>query len=828
MTLQAKFFAFVAPVLLATAAVPPALWYARQANPVPAQLVCGGVLLCAGLIVTALLTVRTSKSLLVANSELERHVSDRTRELAGRNAELVLAEEKFRSIFENATEGIFQTRPAGRPLAANPAMVQMLGYDSETDLLSVVTDLGSQVYADPTAREGILRLLLRDGHVDQLEAEFVRRDKTRILVSITAQVVRDSNGNLRHLQCFVRDITQSMLDQRRAESLEQDRRAVLEMIARDEPLPRTLEALCRAAERQWEQVRAMVLLNDGTHQVVAAAPKLSAGFVLRIDNLLGSNPSGDPSTFGTTAAFVPDISADPRWVELHQPASDEGVLACNQVPIVAGSGKPLGSLVLFFEKCVSVDEHDFKAMQSLSGLCGMAIEHHQLIARLEHDAVHDPVTGLANRAQLDLQLPKWINAAGRHGRSLALMMIDLDGFKNVNDTLGHRSGDLLLRQVAARLADAIRDSDVLVRMGGDEFTLVATEIHSAADISAVADRLIRALADPFVVEGRELFVTASIGMAVYPNDGMDGPGLQRCADSAMYAAKAGGRNRALRFDPTMGEAALDRLEMEGQLRRAISQNEFMLEYQPQVNLRGEMVGVEALVRWQHPQLGRIAPTKFIPLAEQCGLVVPIGSWVLGEACRQAMAWQKSGCTPLPVAVNVSALQFQQEDFLEILKTTLDTTGLPPAYLELELTESLLLANTADAIRKVAAVRELGVGVAIDDFGTGYSSLAYLQKLPIDRLKIDQSFVHDMGTGPNITVDRAHTAVITAITSLAASLGMQVVAEGVETTAQRDYLIELGCDALQGFLFSRPVHAERIEAMLRDQEEQQLPLLAGAA
>jgi EAL domain-containing protein (putative c-di-GMP-specific phosphodiesterase class I) len=317
-------------------------------------------------------------------------------------------------------------------------------------------------------------------------------------------------------------------------------------------------------------------------------------------------------------------------------------------------------------------------------------------------------------------------------------------------------------------------------------------------------------------------------MAVYPNNGMDAPGLQRCAESAMYAAKAAGRNRALRFDPTMGEAALDRLEMESQLRRAITRNEFLLEYQPQVNRCGEMVGVEALVRWQHPQLGRIPPTKFIAVAEQCGLVVPIGSWVLGEACRQAMAWQKSGCTPLPVAVNVSALQFQQADFLEILKTTLDSTGLPPAYLELELTESLLLANTADAIRKVAAVRELGVGVAIDDFGTGYSSLAYLQKLPIDRLKIDQSFVRDMGTGPNITVDRTHTAVITAITSLAASLGMQVVAEGVETTAQRDYLIEIGCDALQGFLFSRPVHAERIEAMLRAQEEQQRPPLAGAA
>jgi diguanylate cyclase (GGDEF)-like protein len=571
----------------------------------------------------------------------------------------------------------------------------------------------------------------------------------------------------------------------------------------------------------------MVLLNDGTRRQIAAAPRLSAGFVLGIDTVLASEHPGYQTAFCASGAIVPDISSDPRWTPLHQAAADEGILACNQVPIVAGNGNALGTLVLFYDKCVEAEEHHSKAVHSLAGLCGLAIEHHQLIARLEYEAVHDPLTGLANRAQLESQLPKWISNSARHDRVLALMMVDLDGFKIVNDTLGHRAGDVLLGQVAKRLSGAIRESDVLVRTGGDEFTLVATEITSHADVAVVADRLIQSLAAPFIVENRELFVSASIGMAVFPNDGNDGAALQRCADSAMFAAKAAGRNRAMRFDPTMGEAALNRLEMEAQLRRAISQNEFLLEYQPQVNRHGEMVGVEALVRWQHPQLGRIPPSRFISVAEQCGLVLSIGSWVLREACRQAMAWQNTGCLAIPVAVNVSALQFQQTDFLEILKATLDETGLPPAFLELELTESLLLANTADAIRKVAAVRDLGVGVAIDDFGTGYSSLAYLQKLPIDRLKIDQSFVREMGIGPSIIVGRNHTAVITAITSLAASLGMRVVAEGVETPAQRDYLLQIGCDTLQGFLFSRPVHADRIEAMLRTQGEKR-DLLAPAA
>jgi diguanylate cyclase (GGDEF)-like protein/PAS domain S-box-containing protein len=884
MSLQAKFFVFVAPVLLVTAVTPPVIWYWEQTHPMPSPLFYAGILLCAGLVVTALLTVYfaasflvcrpmrrmaqemnricagndaemlpeayrsdelglaaaafnhvvcdlqwTTRALLAANADLERRVSERTGELAGRNIELILAEQKYRSIFENATEGIFQTSPDGRPLAANPAMVQMLGYDSEAQMMGSVHDLARQVYVRTADRLQLYQMLAKSNRVENFELELIRRDGDHIWVTLSATVVRDSSGNITRTQGFLRDVTEARKQrqqQQESELLELDRRAILEMIARDEPLPQTLETLCRAAERQWEYVRGMVLLKDATRRQVVAAPRLSAGFVLGIDSLLTSAAPGDTSALGSSAGFVPDITTDPHWAPLHKLAGNEGLLACNQVPILSGGGTSLGSLILFYDKCVNTDEHDAKAMQSLAGLCGLAIEHHQLIARLEYDAVHDPLTGLANRAQLDSQLPKWISNATRHNRVLALMMIDLDGFKTVNDTLGHQTGDLLLRQVAIRLCDSIRESDMLVRTGGDEFTLLATEISSQADVSAVADRLFQSLAAPFVVEGRELFVSASIGMAVFPTDGTDGAALQRCADSAMFAAKAAGRNRALRFEAKMGEAALNRLEMEGQLRRAVSQNEFRLEYQPQVNHRSEIVGVEALVRWHHPQLGPIAPARFIPLAEQCGLVVSIGTWVLHEACRQAMAWQNAGCIPIPVSVNVSAVQFQKEDFLDILKSALNDTGLAHGCLELELTESVLLANTTDTIRKVSAVRELGVSVAIDDFGTGYSSLSYLKKLPIDRLKIDQSFVSDLGAGP-ISSDGNHTAVITAITTLASSLGMRVVAEGVETPAQRDFLIQIGCDTLQGFLFSRPVNADRLESMLRSQEKKHTAIASAA-
>ena len=475
----------------------------------------------------------------------------------------------------------------------------------------------------------------------------------------------------------------------------------------------------------------------------------------------------------------------------------DGLVSCQSVPIVAGHGKLLGEFIVFRDGCTHCDELDLQAMHSLAGLAGLAIEHHQLTDRLEHDAVHDPLTGLPNRVQLETRLPQWIASASRHGHALAIMMIDLDGFKHVNDTLGHRAGDELLRQVARRLANSTRDSDVLVRMGGDEFTLVATDLGGPELSVLVADRLIGALSAPFSIDGRELFITTSAGIAVYPGDGEDSATLQRSADAAMYAAKAAGRNRAMRFESRMADAALERLELEGQLRRAITNDELQLEYQPQVNRDGELVGVEALLRWQHPRLGRIPPMRFIPLAEQSGLIVPIGSWVLREACRQAKSWQEAGYGAIPVAVNVSPMQFQQPDFLEIVSRVLRETGLSPQCLELEITESLLLANTADAIEKVAAARAMGLGVAIDDFGTGYSSLAYLQKLPIDRLKIDQSFVRELGMGETVTTDRSRTAIITAIASLAVNLGKGIVAEGVETVRSETTWWSLGAGRCRG-------------------------------
>jgi diguanylate cyclase (GGDEF)-like protein/PAS domain S-box-containing protein len=881
MTLQAKFFAFVAPVLLAVAFLSPAVWYHQlDSRPMTGDVIVEAILLTAGLILTTLVTVYLAASRLVcrpmrkmaqqmhrisagdetlkplpeaargdelgmaarafnevvdaiqwttralqqSNADLERRVQLRTAELAKRNDDLTAAENKYRCIFQNAADGIFQSTLDGHLLVSNPALVQMLGYRDEQHVKEALTDVSTQLYADPRVRDQFKELIFRENRVDQFEAEFCRADGPHIWVSVNARLIRDSEGNPEGFEGFIRDIT----DRKHRDWMDQDRRSLLEMVARNEPLTQTLQAICQAAERQCPQLRGMVLLRDGVRRQIGAAPKFSTPFVLALDEMLNlEDHLAKDDLFNNGSGFVPDLPADSRWSGMRAAVESEGLLACNILPITAGHDKRVGEFVLFTDRCAELDAESQTATEILAGLAGMAIEHHQLTNRLEYDAVHDPLTGLPNRAQLDSQLPNWIGIAQRHHRSMAVLMIDLDGFKNVNDTLGHTTGDELLRQVANRLSQAVRGSDVLVRMGGDEFNLVATEIASAADAMLVGNRLIAAFAVPFAVEGRELFVTASVGIAVCPEDGTDSASLQRSADTAMYAAKAAGRNRAMRFDAKMGDAASDRLELEGQLRRAISNGELYLEYQPQVNADGDVVGVEALARWEHPRLGQIPPMRFISLAEQCGLIVPIGAWVLREACWQARAWQDVGCRAVRIAVNVSVLQFQQSDFLEMVRAVLADTGLDGQYLELELTESLLLASTADAVEKVVALRAMGVGVAIDDFGTGYSSLAYLRRLPIDRLKIDQSFISELGNGPTINTADGRGAIITAITSLAASLGKRVVAEGVETTAVRDYLIEIGCDALQGFLFGKPMRAEQMETRLRAAGELRVAL-AGAA
>jgi len=430
-------------------------------------------------------------------------------------------------------------------------------------------------------------------------------------------------------------------------------------------------------------------------------------------------------------------------------------------------------------------------------------------AELEFQARHDALTGLANRNLLTERLERAI-ANARHGKTeLWVVFVDLDRFKFVNDTLGHEAGDALLKTLAERLKLAVREADTVARMGGDEFVLVLPEGNSRDAGLQVIQAIMEAIATPLLIQSHEFYLTCSIGIAAYPSDGGTAETLTKHADIAMYRAKELGRNTYQFYTPTMSERTLQRLEIEADLRHALERGQFSLHYQPQVALAsGAIVGMEVLLRWNHPLHGTIAPSRFIALAEDMALIIPIGAWVLRAACEQTRAWQLAGLGELRVAVNLSPRQFTQKGLAQSIAAILLETGLEARYLELELTESMVMTDVDHAITILRDLKQLGVQIAIDDFGTGYSSLSYLRRFPIDVLKIDQSFVAD------ITLEEDGAAIVRTIISLAHSLRLQVVAEGVETVEQLSYLRAHACDQVQGYLFSRPVGAGEFEALLR--------------
>jgi diguanylate cyclase (GGDEF)-like protein/PAS domain S-box-containing protein len=430
-------------------------------------------------------------------------------------------------------------------------------------------------------------------------------------------------------------------------------------------------------------------------------------------------------------------------------------------------------------------------------------------AQMAHLAEHDFLTGLPNRMLLTDRVNQSIAQAPRHLKRVAVLFLDLDGFKYINDSLGHPMGDKLLQSVANRLAGCVRDSDTVSRQGGDEFVVLLSEVKHADDTAITARRMLQAVAQTHSVAGRDLHITASIGVSVYPDDGMDADTLIKNADVAMYHAKENGRGSFQFFKPAMNVQAVERQSTEEALRRALDRGEFSLHYQPKVNVHsGEITGAEALIRWDHPTRGSLPPAQFIPVAEACGLIIPIGKWVLREACTQARAWVDAGLPPASIAVNISAIEFRQENFLQGVFNVLDETGLPPSLLQLELTESVMMKHVESTEAIFKALRARGVQLAVDDFGTGYSSLSYLRRFPIDILKIDRSFVRQIATGPQ------EAAIVTTIISMGQSLKLRVVAEGVETREELTFLRDQNCDESQGYYFSRPVPLDEFIALLK--------------
>ena len=453
-----------------------------------------------------------------------------------------------------------------------------------------------------------------------------------------------------------------------------------------------------------------------------------------------------------------------------------------------------------------------------------AIERNRLLEQLEeskrlqrHLAYHDALTILPNRHLLHDRLQQALAQSKRSGKLAALLFLDLDGFKRINDTLGHGIGDLLLKSVAKRLKTTVRQVDTVARLGGDEFTIVLLEINHVQDAKNVANKILKVISQPYKIEEHELFVTASVGISTYPNDGSDIESLIRKADIAMYRAKGQGKNNYQVYNLSMDAKFFERLTLENSLRKAVENEELVAYYQPQVDLRtGEITGVEALVRWQHQKFGLVPPDKFIPLAEETGVILEIDEWMMKTACRQIKNWEREGIANIRVAVNLSTRQFRQKNLTERVAQILNDSAVQPENLCLEITESEVMHNIETTVEILQALKKMGVLLSLDDFGTGYSSLSYLKRFPIDVLKIDRTFVN------GIPSDRDDTAISTAIVVLAHSMELKVIAEGVEESEQIAFLQSLQCDEIQGFYFSRPLNAETVTDLLKVKKRLFLP------
>ncbi|HSV14319.1 MAG TPA: EAL domain-containing protein, partial [Tepidisphaeraceae bacterium] len=632
-----------------------------------------------------------------------------------------------------------------------------------------------------------------------------------VWLEFTFRVLAGEGGGVREIHGSARDISQRM----RIQQMEEDRAEVLEMVVQNRPMVDVMSHLVKAAERLCPEAAAgCILLFDGElhHASGKLPPELQAALQERIYSF--TSRFCTDATMRGGDVFTSDVERDPVWEPVRRVALATGLQTCWASLIKSGHDDVLGVFCLYHCSRVELDNSVASFLKMAGKLIMIAVEHHQLTDQLAYRAQHDALTGLPNRVLFEDRLQQALLRAHISGKAVGVAFLDVDRFKNINDTLGHHAGDVMLCRLVARVLETLGKTDTMARMGGDEFALILPDLSDAGDAQRFGERLIAAFKAPLDVLGQELFVTISCGLAMYPKDGRDSITLKKNADAALYAAKNNGRDRMRCFTADMNNGTRERLDLENALRRAVENGELRLHYQPKVNADDQITGLEALLRWQHPTLGLVPPAKFIPLAEETGLIVNIGKWVLNEAARQLQAWRRAGLPCVPVAVNVSAVQFAQPDFEQVLSAVLQMHALDPQWLELEITESVLMQNMHDARQRLERLKQIGVSIAIDDFGTGYSSLVYLQRLPIDVLKVDRAFVSVIGSGQPSGKGRDDATIVRSIAALAHSLGISLVAEGVETDYQRALLLDIGCPVMQGYLYSKPRPPEEVEELLK--------------
>ncbi|WP_148715974.1 two-component system response regulator [Chitinolyticbacter meiyuanensis] len=676
--------------------------------------------------------------------------------LARRQAELGTerAEARLRLAVDAATLGVWEWWPERDELHCYGHLEHILGIAPNH-----LHDDGLLALVNPADRGELARRLEQDDAVDTT-VQAQRPDGTPLWLDLHAKFHHNDGGP--RVIGVVRDVTERRLNEERL----------------------------RQAAVVFQSTPQCIIVTDAARRVISVNPAFSELTGHSVDSVLGADPDEFLHLRRHSDQFYPRLLANPDgyW---------HGEIACRRAD---GTSFPAWEHV-----CVVLDDDKLPSNYILSFSDISPIREAE--AQISQLAYHDALTGLGNRHQLDDRLEIEIERASLARHRLAVLFIDLDGFKLINDTLGHAVGDQLLQTVARRLKRVLRRTDIAIRMGGDEFVVIAAELSRLEDCAVLAEKLLDTIREPIELERQRLSVSASLGIAIYPENGTTTASLLAAADSAMYEAKARGRNRYAFYSPDMAEHARERMVMEQGLLQALTRQELLLHYQPVIALdHGHLIGVEALVRWQHPELGLVPPARFIPVAEDSGLIERIGAWVLRTACEQAQAWRDAGLPPLRMAVNVAVRQLMSDTFVDLVARTIEETGIDPASLELEITESAILSveHSRDLLLRLKA---LGLSIAIDDFGTGFSSLSLLKHLPVDRIKIDRSFVMDLPQ------DQNDVAITHAIVALAKSMGLALTAEGIETVEQHAFLRQLQVEDGQGYLFSKPQPPDALQPLL---------------
>ena len=704
------------------------------------------------------------------------------------------------ALVNSSSDAIVGKTPEGIITSWNPGAERLFGYTAQeaigrsTQILFPAGQLNEEL--------DILARIVRGEHVQNFDTVRLRKDGTLVQVSVTVSPITDGHGAIIGASKIARDITPRI----EAETALRTSQASLNQLNAD--LKKTAAENAVITDALYnEKERAQVTLNSIGDAVICTDIDGRVSFLNRAAERLTRWTSTDAAGRLVEEVFhivevetrevIPNcmaLAAEENVVAGHPPSciliqrdGAEVHIEDTCAPIHDRAGRLTGAVMVF---------NDVSTARGLS-------------RRLAYQAAHDSLTDLPNRSLLSDRLSQAVAAVNRHHTSLALLYLDVDRFKHINDSLGHAAGDRLLQSIASRLTACVRTSDTVSRQGGDEFVIMLIDINGTRDAAICAEKLIQSLRLPYVLDANELHVSASIGIAICPQDGTEAEALLRNADSAMYEAKRQGRNNYQFYRKDLNESAIARQTLEGALRHAIVRRQLELHYQPIMDIRsGTVSGVETLLRWRHPTQGLIMPADFMPIAEESGLIVPIGQWVLRTTCEQAREWQFAGMAPLRYAVNVSAVELRAKDFVAGVATIIDETSIQPSVLELELTETFLMEDSKSTALVLKSLKDLDVRLALDDFGTGYSSLSYVRRFPIDTLKIDRSFV------TNLTTDAADASVVSAVINMGKSLHMLVVAEGVEAREQLAYLEAQGCHEAQGYLFSPPVAAEKFAPLVQ--------------